>query len=140
MADARGGVTNAIMAQPTGGFAGQAVATRGGVAQAPSPYGGGFTSFAPRPRPAVQGGAGFAPPPSNMVGGFAPPPPMMAPGAAPPTSGFAPPASNLFAAPPTGALPTGGVAQPPPRPAFNAQFSPGALQYPGGNAMRGRGY
>lgn len=140
MADARGGVTDALMAQPTGGYPGQAVATRGGVAQAPSPYGSGFTSFAPRPQMAPQAG-GFAPPPSNMVGGFASAPPAMMPGAGPaPTSGFAPPPSSLFAPPPAAGAPMPSNAMPP-RAAqpFRQMFSPGALANPGGNAMRGGG-
>ena len=139
MADARGGVTDALMAQPTGGYPGQAVATRGGPMQSPSPYGSGFTSFRPRPQMTPQAG-GFAPPPSNMVGGFAAPPPPMMPGAGPaPTTGFAPPPSNLFAPPPApGSMPPMGAPMAArPRPAFNAQFSPGALANPGGNPMRG---
>jgi hypothetical protein len=156
MADSRGGVTDALMAQPTGGYPGQAVATRGGVPQSPSPYGSGFTSFAPRPQMTPQA-SGFAPPPANMQSGggfappprpsgFAPPPASMAPGAAFGGGGFAPtPRPGGFVAPPTPGMPrpvapTPTIA-PPPRPAFNSMFSPGALANPGGNAMRGgRGF
>jgi len=144
MADSRGGVTDALVATgqvPTGGYAGQAVSTRGGVAQAPSPYGSGFTSFAPRPQMAPQAG-GFAPPPSNMVGGFARPPAPMMPGAGPaPTSGFAPPPSNLFAPPPMAGAPMPSNAMPArtPQP-FRQMFSPGALANPGvGQVTRGGG-
>lgn len=165
MADGRGGVTAALMAQQPSGFSG----TRGGPVSY-SPYGPGFTSFgggsAPQrppqsagfarpPAPMLGGGAAsFAPPPS----GFAPPPmPMQGAGnfqappppTAPMAGGFTPPAQptgigtgGLFAPPPTpgAGMPSFAPQAPAAPPAFNSQFSPGALANPGGQAMRGRGF
>lgn len=135
--DARGNVTNAIMnSGPT---------TRGGP-QFNSPYGAGFTSFAPpRPQAAPQAG-GFVPPPGASGAALFAPPPGSAPPAglaAPPTGGLPPAAgaAPMFAAPPVpGAAMPSNVVPHHVAPAFNAQFSPGALANPGGNAMRGRGY
>ncbi len=160
MADSRGGVTDALVATgqvPTGGYAGQAVSTRGGTPQAPSPYGAGFTSFGlppqvQRPQQTVgfappptgmQSGGGFAPPP--RPGGFAPPPASMVPGAAFGGGGFAPaPRPSGFVAPPTPGMPRpvapAQTIAPPQRPAFTQTFSPGALANPGvGQVTRGGG-
>ena len=136
MADGRGGVTNALMAQQPSGFSGM----RGGPVSY-SNFAPGFTSFAPRPQMAPQAAGGFAPPP-NMAGGFAPPPSNM--GFTPPAmpGGFTPPpASGLFAPPPAAGAPMPSNAMPA-RTAqpFRQMFSPGAIANPGGGAMRGRGF